>query len=510
MKRWAMGLLGVLLVLPVLVVGGLGGRLLRHEQQSRRSLAQNAQRSQAQMMAQKLGGIAQRMESETLAELSALPAESRLERLEALPAERPLYRQAFLYEPGRGLILPSPEGALTHAEREFIQRMEPILDGRIPLEKPAGEGGGAPAASGCLPWFDQNQLHLLCWRRDAGSQVLYGVELELMSLLSEWAACFTGPPQGDFTTVLLDGEGHPVFQMGAGAEDWSVRPHAAVPLGDLFPHWQVVVSGAGMAEARGLKSLYVLLLGSLLAALVGGEALLFWQARRHYLDARRKTTFVSNVSHELKTPLTTIRMYAEMLEEGRVLEEDKRAKYLRVIGEECRRLTRLVNNVLDFSRIEQHRRTYSPTRVDVAALAGSLADQQECRCREKGLQLERDIPSAPVWVSIDRDALEQALLNLLDNALKYGGGEILVRVAQGPGEVRVEVLDRGPGVPATKREKIFEKFYRVDDSLTTTIAGSGLGLSIARQLLRDQGGDVRCLAREGGGSCFQILLRERA
>ncbi|HBA84390.1 MAG TPA: hypothetical protein DCZ95_09885 [Verrucomicrobia bacterium] len=513
MKKWAMGLLGLLLIVPILAVGSLGWRLLQHEQKSRESLTRTVMQAQAEMLAQKLGGIAQRLERQTLAELAALPAKDRLKQLEALAASRPLYRQAFFHQPGRGLLLPSAGGPLTRDARDFLQRFEPFFSGRQPWEKAPQEREGRTYESdslleGCLPWFDQNQLHLLCWRRDPESQALFGVELELMCLLSEWAPCFANQPQGNFTAVLRDGEDQPIFQMGPSLQT-EAADSASAPLGPGFPHWRVdVLSDGRPAGVRNLRIFYGLLLGSLLAALFSGEALLLWQARRHYLDAQRKTLFVSNVSHELKTPLTTIRMYAEMLEEGRVPEEGQRARYLHVIGEECRRLTRLVNNVLDFSRIEQHRRTYRPSRVDVAELARSLADQQELRCREKGVRLVREIPGEPVWRLTDRDALEQALLNLLDNALKYGGGEVRVRVSRGPGEAAVEVLDRGPGIPAGRREKIFEKFYRDDDTLTTAIAGSGLGLTIARGLLRDQGGDVRYLPREGGGSCFQIHLKE--
>ncbi|MBI5445696.1 MAG: HAMP domain-containing histidine kinase [Deltaproteobacteria bacterium] len=175
---------------------------------------------------------------------------------------------------------------------------------------------------------------------------------------------------------------------------------------------------------------------------------------------------------------------------------------------ESQRLTRLVNNVLDFSRLEQGRKTYSRETFDLRGAVRAVLDAQAGRLQEAGVRLDVRMPEVPLRVRADRDALEQAVLNLLDNAVKYAGagGELTVEAGRdGPG-CRVRFLDRGPGVPPSHRTRIFEKFHRVDDSLAARQPGSGLGLAIARQLLRDLGGDLAYRPRKGGGASFEITL----
>jgi signal transduction histidine kinase len=253
----------------------------------------------------------------------------------------------------------------------------------------------------------------------------------------------------------------------------------------------------------------MLLVGIFVAAIVAGGSLLLWQARRSEAEAAQKTSFVANVSHEFKTPLTTIRLYSELLEQGRVRDAAQSGEYLRTIGRETQRLARLVGNALDFSRLEQGRKKYARDNLDLRAELARLLDTQAPRLAEAGLVLRRDLPAEPLPVTSDRDALEQIVLNLLDNAAKYGaeGGEVTVALAPRPAHgAVVRVLDRGPGVPPAHRERIFEKFHRVDDTLTAEKAGAGLGLSIARQLARGLGGELRHLPREGGGASFILEL----
>jgi signal transduction histidine kinase len=241
---------------------------------------------------------------------------------------------------------------------------------------------------------------------------------------------------------------------------------------------------------------------------VAGGLLLLQEARRSALDARRKTTFVANVSHELKTPLTTIRMYAELLGEGRVRDEAKVRHYLRTIVGESQRLSRLIGNVLDFGRLEQGRKEYRVEALDPADTVSDILARQRERLEAAGLKVETTFPPAAARVRADRDSLEQVLLNLVDNALKYAaaGGELHVAVVPAGAQVQIRVEDRGPGVPAAQRERVFDLFHRLDDELTRRQPGCGLGLTLARRLLRDQGGDLGCEARPGGGAAFIVSL----
>jgi signal transduction histidine kinase len=377
--------------------------------------------------------------------------------------------------------------------------------------------------SGWTPWRDGGgALHLLGWRQPATGGVV-GVEIRLPAIVERL---------GDF--LPKDGEFAQAFAVRTAGTQWlqskvygsrmSSTPTPGgrqtaedrlikVPIAaDLLPGWEVVgYPDFSTANSAGRFFLVgaILVSGAMLAILSAGS-LLLWQARRSEAEAAQKTSFVANVSHEFKTPLTTIRLYAELLEQGRVRDAEQGADYLRTIGRETQRLARLVNNALDFSRLEQGKKKYARERFDLTVELGRLLDTQAPRLAEAGLKLQRVQPPAPLLVDSDRDAFEQIVLNLLDNACKYAasGGEITVALTGTPsGGAEVRVSDRGPGVPVEHRERIFEKFHRVDDALTAEKSGAGLGLSIARQLARGLGGELRYAPRTGAGAEFILEIR---
>jgi signal transduction histidine kinase len=258
------------------------------------------------------------------------------------------------------------------------------------------------------------------------------------------------------------------------------------------------------------------LLITVLVVAIGIGSLLIVRALETELKlARQKTDFVSNVSHELKTPLTSIRMFSELLAEGRVADQAKQHSYLQIITAEAARLTRLINNVLDFSRMERGEKKYNFQPCDLTDIVRSTAETFRPHLEASGYQLACELPATPIPVKGDSDALSQIIVNLLSNAEKYsnGGKEVSLQLAQKQSPLphaEIKVLDRGPGVPRGSEEKVFEKFYRAHDSLSSGIQGSGLGLTIARQIARAHGGDVVYEPRDGGGSCFILRLPIRA
>ncbi|MBC2593936.1 HAMP domain-containing histidine kinase [Ruficoccus amylovorans] len=319
-------------------------------------------------------------------------------------------------------------------------------------------------------------------------------------------------PEGWNSASLLSPDGVAVFdaysRYGSGGES-VYRKMDTIAVGTELPGWRLGVPPGPVGGGRGFFLLGGLLVAVLCAATLGAGTLLLLQARRDAREAARKTTFVSNVSHELRTPLTTIRMYAEMLEEGRVTDEERRTRYLGTITAETQRLSRLVDNVLDFSRLEQGRKKYRLEPVDVAAVVASVLETLGPRLREAGMEIFRETPAVPLLAHSDRDALGQVLLNLVDNALKYAAGGKLLRIAlesASGGRLRLLVEDRGPGIPTRDRERAFGAFQRLDESLTAATPGSGLGLSICRGLLRDLGGDIELLSAEKNGCRFVITL----
>jgi signal transduction histidine kinase len=246
-----------------------------------------------------------------------------------------------------------------------------------------------------------------------------------------------------------------------------------------------------------------------MVAIAAGSWLIVSDLKRQLTLARQKTDFVSNVSHELKTPLTSIRMFSELLAEGRVTDPEKQKSYSRIITAEASRLTRLINNVLDFARTDRNEKKYCLETCDLAALARETALTFRPHLEASGFRFECSVPAEAVLLECDRDAIAQVVVNLLSNAEKYSSErkEIELRVERpDAGHVEVSVLDRGLGVPVGCATKIFEQFYRAHDSLSSGIQGTGLGLTLARQIARAHRGDVFYKARDGGGSAFTLRL----
>jgi signal transduction histidine kinase len=210
--------------------------------------------------------------------------------------------------------------------------------------------------------------------------------------------------------------------------------------------------------------------------------------------AQRRSNFVAAVSHELKTPLTAIRMYGEMLRDGMVESAEKRDEYYATITAETERLTRLINNVLELSRLERHERPVQIVVGDVAPIVREVADVFRPHAEREGFELAVAADPQLPAVRFDRDALTQVLFNLLDNAVKYGRGRescIAVRCsADEQGGVRIAVADRGGGVDDGQLAAIFEPFYRAQNELTRTQQGTGIGLALVRGLVARMHGRV--------------------
>ena len=251
-----------------------------------------------------------------------------------------------------------------------------------------------------------------------------------------------------------------------------------------------------------------LVLGALSLLMSAGLILTYRNVARELALAKLKSDFVSNVSHELRTPLALIRLYAETLELGRISTMGKQQEYYEIIRKESERLTSLINNILDFSRIESGKKEYTFRETNVADLVRSTLESYRFEIEQNGFQFEQTIDSdvPPLWV--DREAIARSLLNLVNNAVKYSSNEkyLGVRLYRHNSGVNLEVVDHGIGIPVKEHLKIFEKFYRVGDPLVHNTKGSGLGLSLVRHIVQAHGGEVAVESAPGKGSKFIITL----
>src|SRR6202011_2728757 len=309
--------------------------------------------------------------------------------------------------------------------------------------------------------------------------------------------------------MMLRGKYHSAALAQSSGWD-SGAPEVERNLEGAFPGLTLAIKLRGTTLAAiGERFAHIsfLTLAALSLVLAGGIVLTYRSVTKEMALARLKSDFVSNVSHELRTPLSLIRLYAETLELGRLTSPEKYQEYYSIIRKESERLTALINNILDFSRIEAGRNVYDFRETDLGELVHNTLDSYRYQIEQNGFHFEEKIDEVPS-LRVDREAMAPSLLNLVNNALKYSADRkfIGVNLYRDNGSVKLEVVDQGIGIPHQEQQKIFEKVYRVGDPLVHNTKGSGLGLSLVRHIVQAHGGEVAVDSTPGQGSKFTIAL----
>jgi signal transduction histidine kinase len=339
----------------------------------------------------------------------------------------------------------------------------------------------------------------------AGAVYHQGIVIDVAAL-GDWLRerSIGGTALADHVRVELVAGGAEPGWIGADAALF--RHRFAAPFAAISAHLQL------RPLASGGSDLYVPALSlSLAIAVLLGLALLYRAVAVTMRFAERRSNFAAAVSHELKTPLTAIRMYGEMLRDGVVPSDAKRQEYYRHITSESERLSRLINNVLEFARLEKGNRLTRPIVAPIAATTTEVVEMMRPHAAEHGYDLVLDLaPDLPA-VRHEPDAFAQVLWNLIDNAIKYARGatdrRIVVSARRAGDRVVVAVRDHGPGVDPRQQREIFSPFYRGEDELTRTASGAGLGLSLVRSLAERMGAAVRGSNHPDGGFVVEISLR---
>ncbi|HKI50794.1 MAG TPA: HAMP domain-containing sensor histidine kinase, partial [Geothermobacteraceae bacterium] len=492
----------LLLLIPTLLLGLGALRLLQSEEARLADSSRETARDRALAIAGNIDLAVSEVKDGLQETLRSLPQQNLAEQLDAWKRSNPLVRNAFIWQQGRGLVFPDPKQPASDEEAIFIRRYLTLFADQSSWNAPSSEeapkpapavskvfaerqelrqlakrapvaaessadslvssgiaAAPAPAAaplaqtgqSGWRSWYTDDQLHLLGWFAPDSGRLRYGLEIEMMGLISRLLGNLPATPPPGEAYQLRDGSGRLIHQTGQVDSSAAQTPLASAPISSL-PHWQVSVYRQTAAGGTGgVMIVGSLLIGSFCIAILLGGSLLLWQAWRHQRDAQQKSSFVANISHELKTPLTTIRMYAEMLGEGAIREPEKQRRYLQTIVRESQRLTRLVGNVLDFSRLEQGRKEYASEAIELGEWLPQLLATQQVRLSEAGMQLELALSPPDEPLETDRDALAQIVLNLIDNAIKYAaeGGVLQLTLAATPDGIELHCADRGPGIPPT-------------------------------------------------------------
>lgn len=314
---------------------------------------------------------------------------------------------------------------------------------------------------------------------------------------------------------MLDALSASTFQTDTVLTDIRLTGNSSMEgesLGPNFPGLSVVYTtnnGGSLPGSWGLQqSIYLAALLVVLCVVMFGAYSYWRDVTLELRMAEMRSQFIASVSHELKTPLTAIRILAETLLLGRVEGDRDKGEYLDTIVNESQRLTRLLNNVLDFSKIEKGNRTYRMELTCLAEIVHAAVRAMQYPLTQRDFHLTVSIEDDLPDILVDRDAIEQALLNLISNAMKYSGDsrEIELRVVRSNGHVVIEVSDHGIGIEPGEQKRIFEKFYRVAGNEDERVPGTGLGLALVSHIIEAHDGHIEVHSEPGRGSTFSIYL----
>ena len=464
------------------------------------------------------------------AELPA-PSEACGPTLDKILAAHPYAAHIFVYSPQTGMVFRSQSDRLMKDSgfREESDYLSKMFDGwlRIDFKDMAeklvhSQKKGSPyifsnewVPRGDKKAYQTTALFVIGGEKE-GSEVIGGVALDADYLKEQF---FPEMLDDVINRNVSDSQNHAVMMLRGKYESAALAqsrgwdggaPEVERSLEGAFPGLTLAIKLKGTTLAaigERFARISFLTLAALSLVLAGGIALTYRNVTKEMALARLKSDFVSNVSHELRTPLSLIRLYAETLEMGRLTSPEKYQEYYRIIRKESERLTALINNILDFSRIEAGRKEYDFRETDMSELVHNTLDSYRYQLEQSGFQFEEKIDEVPP-MRVDREAMARSLLNLVNNALKYSQDRkyIGVNLYRDNGSVKLEVVDQGIGIPHQEQQKIFEKFYRVGDPLVHNTKGSGLGLSLVRHIVQAHGGEVAVDSAPGQGSKFTIVL----
>lgn len=279
----------------------------------------------------------------------------------------------------------------------------------------------------------------------------------------------------------------------------------------ILPAYNLVIAPAGktieeLASEKVETNLLIILAVSIILLLTA--FLLFRLIKKELEVAKMRSDFVSNVSHELRTPLALISMFAETLEMGRIPNDEKKKEYYSVISREAHRLSAIVNNILNFAKMEAGKRKFNFTELSMRKLISEILNNYSYHFAQKGFKVVSNIENDDLSIRGDSEALSEAIINLIDNSIKYSGNkkQIDISAFKKEDEIYLTIKDYGIGIPSAEQKKVFEKFYRSGSRLVHNTKGTGIGLSIVKQIIEAHDGNITLESEIEKGSAFTIKL----
>ena len=537
MKPKLIVILLLITLTPVALLAWMGARVARGEQERLRRRFSELLTAKLRDVDDAIMRLLQERERGFLRIAESRPWTARA--LRTLARSDPLLDQVFLLGPDRKRIFPPRPGPLTEGEKAFLLRAGQIWKDKgifyirpetaprtapvknqkrlyAPRQQSIANIAPMPTDHGWYVWFWGPGVNIVFWYREPSNRVI-GFELNRARLLADIIAALpdTGPTLRSARSriALKDSKDAVIYQWGALDPPKGQRPAATLSLGYPLNSWKLVYyappNAFGQSLGRGMMFNLVSGLVVVVVALIGLGVYFYRESSREMRLAQQRVSFVNQVSHELKTPLTSIRMYAELLEDRLSAAnepDEKAAGHLGVIVSESRRLSRLIGNVLTFARKERQKLAIRMKPGVVDDTVREALEHFRPALEARGVEVSLDLDAAEP-ARFDADALEQILGNLISNVEKYAASGKWMQIAtrRSGDSVTVRVSDRGPGAPRGARRKIFAPFYRVGGKLSDGVAGAGIGLAIARDLARLHGGDLT-LKPGGPGATFELII----
>lgn len=534
-KKIAFGLL-LIVLLPVGLLGWFGVRMAHNEQKVIEHQLQTLSMAQLESID---NAIQAHFQTEQMRFLDSAPQlTGDAEGLRAYLRSSPQVSHALVIGADGKRVFPPVDGALPDSERQFVERTAAIWEnpailshssavGALPAQQTRKFSPVSPDAEqnryGWYAWHWNAQLHHMFWWRDPADRLI-GMELVPVRVMADIVSLLPATGSDDDKAAsgsirLINANAQIVYQWGRYRPEQNEQKLSMLPLSHPLGSWRLESYGPAF-KAGAAINWFGMALGILVIALASGglATYLYREHTREMRMAEQRVNFVNQVSHELKTPLTNIRMYAELLEDELADEDGKQRRYLGVITGESRRLSRLIGNVLSFARADKGRLALhlQPGRVDDIVVRCIEAFMPALKAKAIEVRLTC---KAPALVLLDAEVLEQILNNLISNVEKYAASGALMEVCsmQQDSITTITVRDFGPGIARREQDRIFQPFYRISSRLTDGVAGTGIGLGIARQLARLHGGDIVLEVignpveepiREGvgRGACFKVSL----
>jgi len=510
----------LIVLVPLGVVGWLGVWVAKGERERVEKRFEELLVADLDEVAGSIAGFVETLERELLSIIDV--PDLNAETISLLGESHGIIQQPFLLDSSGALIFPSTKTPVGPHEEAFLERTSRIWKDKDLFGDLAEGGRKSPlprrrtfqhGSHDWYPWFWDQGLRLIFWQTNLGGWTV-GVELNRARFMADLIASLPDTELGAATSkgriALVDSKGKPIYQWGSYPVEGTQQPRISRALNAPLASWKLdyhVPADLFASSPLGGVMLNLLFALAAIGIALGVLATYFYRENtREMRDAAQKVSFVNQVSHELKTPLTNIRLYAELLDKEIGEQDEVKKKYLNVVVQESQRLSRLIGNVLTFSRGKRATLKLHPKPGIVDDTIRLALDHYKPSLESRGVKIEFDSGAESV-VSFDSDAVEQILGNLFSNVEKYAAdyGHLLVVSNQEERETSIKVADNGPGIRRGEIEKIFRPFYRTSNQLSDGVTGTGIGLSIARDLARQHGGDLTLEPSESG-ALFRVVI----